>query len=79
MVLNPLKIQEKNSKNFFLGIYPGTKSPFLGPKNVSNIFWLYQVPSGKVPRRIMFPHVKSPPRRSRLITEKSLIYRSINH
>jgi hypothetical protein len=35
------------------------------------------IPSGKVRRRIVFPHVQSPPRRSRLITEKSLIYRSI--
>jgi hypothetical protein len=36
-------------------------------------------PSGKVRRHIMFPRVKSPPRRSRLITEKSLIYRLIYH
>ena len=33
MVRNPLKFQEKKSNKIFLGIYPGTKSPFLGPKN----------------------------------------------
>jgi hypothetical protein len=32
MVQNPLKIQEKIQKKFFLGILkPGTKTPFLGP------------------------------------------------
>jgi hypothetical protein len=38
MVQKPLKIQEKIQKNFLLGIYPGTKSPFLGPKKVFEFF-----------------------------------------
>jgi hypothetical protein len=38
MVLNPLKIQENNLKKNDFGIYPGTKSPFIGPKNFSNFF-----------------------------------------
>jgi hypothetical protein len=33
MVLNPLKIQEKDSKKNYLSSYPGSKSPFLGQKN----------------------------------------------
>jgi hypothetical protein len=28
----------KNSKKDFLAIYPGTKSPFLGPKKILEIF-----------------------------------------
>jgi hypothetical protein len=43
MVLNPLKIQD--SKKLFLGIYPGTKFPFLGPKKFLRIFGLQLVPS----------------------------------
>jgi hypothetical protein len=39
MVLNP----QKN----FLGIYAGTKYPFLGQTNFSNYFWLHLVPSKK--------------------------------
>jgi hypothetical protein len=38
MVQNPLKIQEKNLKKFFLGIYPGTKSPFFSAKNCFKFF-----------------------------------------
>ena len=34
MVLNPLKIQEKNSKKIFLPVYPGTKSPLLRGENL---------------------------------------------
>jgi hypothetical protein len=51
MVQNPLKIQEKNSK-IFLGIYPGTKFPFLGsPKNFSNFFWLQLVPGTTIEKK----------------------------
>jgi hypothetical protein len=39
-VRNPQKIQE----NSLLGIYPGTKSHFLGLKNFLKLFWLHLVP-----------------------------------
>jgi hypothetical protein len=45
MVQNPPKNSRKKfKKNFFLGIYSGTKSTFLEPKNISNFFWLQLVP-----------------------------------
>jgi hypothetical protein len=47
MVLKPLKIQEKDSKKFFLAGYPDTKSPILGPKICSKFFWL-QLVSGTI-------------------------------
>jgi hypothetical protein len=52
MVQNPLKIQENISKIFFLGIYPGTKSPFLRPKNFPNFFWLHLVPGTTIEKKI---------------------------
>jgi hypothetical protein len=52
MVQNPLKIQEKNSKNIFLGIHPGTKFPFLEPKNFPNFFWLQLVPGTTIEKKI---------------------------
>ena len=51
MVQKPLKIQEKSSKKFFLGIYPGTKSPFLGPKNFPNFVWLHLVPGTTIEKK----------------------------
>jgi hypothetical protein len=51
MVQNPLKIQEKNQKNFFLDIYPGTKSPFLGQNNFPNFFWLQLVPGTTIEKK----------------------------
>jgi hypothetical protein len=51
MVQNPLKIQEKKSKKFFLGIYPGTKSPFLRPKNFQNFFWLQLGPGTTIEKK----------------------------
>jgi hypothetical protein len=44
VVPNPLRNQEKNSKKFFLGIYSGTKFPFLSLINFSIFFWLQLVP-----------------------------------
>jgi hypothetical protein len=43
---------KKIQKNFFLGIYPGTKSPFLGPKNFSNFFWLHLVPGTTIEKNL---------------------------
>jgi hypothetical protein len=51
MVQNPLKIYEKNSKKNFLGIFPGTKSPFLETKNFQ-IFWLQLVPGNTIKKKI---------------------------
>jgi hypothetical protein len=51
MVLNHLKIQEKKSKKFLGGIYPGTKSPFLRPKNFPNFFWLHLVPGTTIEKK----------------------------
>ena len=43
-VQRPRKIEENNSKKAFLGIYPGTKSTFLGRKKISKLFKLHLVP-----------------------------------
>jgi hypothetical protein len=48
MVQNPHKIQ----KQFFLGIYPCTKSPFLRLKNFSNLFWLLLVPGTTIEKKL---------------------------
>jgi hypothetical protein len=44
-VLNPQKIQEKDSKKFYLTGYPGTKSPCLRRNFFSKFFWLQLIPS----------------------------------
>jgi hypothetical protein len=53
MVLNPGKIQEKIQKKIFLCIYPGTLSPFLGPKIFPNFFWLQFVPGTTIEKKII--------------------------
>jgi hypothetical protein len=59
MVLNPLRIQEKYSKKIFhWGIYRGTKSLFLGPKNFSNFFWLHLVPGTTIEKTQVVPGTK---------------------
>jgi hypothetical protein len=53
MLEKPLKIQEKNLKKDFLGIYPGTKSLFLWPKKFSKFFQLQLVPGATIQKKYL--------------------------
>jgi hypothetical protein len=52
MAQKTLIIQEKIQKKIFLGIYPGTKSPFLRPKNFPNFFWLQLIPGTTIEEKL---------------------------
>jgi hypothetical protein len=52
MGTKPLKIQENSSKKFFLGIYPGTKYPFLRPNIFPNYFWLQLLPGTNIEKKL---------------------------
>jgi hypothetical protein len=56
MLVNPLKIQEKDLKKIFLAGYPGTKFLFLGPKMFSKFFWLHLVPGTYTVKKLIKKH-----------------------